>query len=179
MSWIQMLAATFTIVRWKQKCCLHHVHCASDSHIRSFLTTWRREVTVIHGFQKEIKTPVRPDSYWKSDLNLLLQTEGEVNGTLWTPSFIDSPTLFAFGEAGDAFKTYFSSHCKGSCICLTDCTGLMAASPPHVAKQAPSPSSTENAPFHSHSTSSLLTTAIKISPGNPMFLLVQEQNVVH
>lgn len=119
MSWIQMLAATFTIVRWKQKCCLHHVHCASDSHIRSFLTTWRREVTVIHGFQKEIKTPVRPDSYWKSDLNLLLQTEGEVNGTLWTPSFIDSPTLFAFGEAGDAFKTYFSSHCKGSCICLT------------------------------------------------------------
>lgn len=46
-----------------RKHCFHHVHCTSDSHISSFLTAWGREVTVIHGFQKEIKTPVRPDSY--------------------------------------------------------------------------------------------------------------------
>lgn len=171
-----MLAATFTNVRWKQKCCLHHVRCTSDSHISSFLTAWGREVTVFHGFQKEIKTPVRPDSYWKSDLNLLLQTEGEVNGTLWTPSFIDSPTLFAFGEASDAFKSSIFLHTvKGvAFVWLTTLAWWQHHHLMWLSKLLLSHSSTENAPFHSCSASSLLTSAIKISLENPMFLLVQE-----
>ena len=165
-------------MRWKQNHCLHHVYCASDSHFNPFLTTWGRKVTVTHGFHKELKPPVSPESYWESDLNLLLQMEGEVNGTLWTPSFIDSPTLFAFGEAGDAFKTYFSSHFKGSCICLAGCTGqchhLMWLS--MLLLLFPG---TENTPFQSCFTWSLLTSPIKTPPGNIMLLLVQEQAVVH
>lgn len=51
------------VVRWKQNRCLHQVHCASDSHINSFLITWGTEVTVTHGFQKEIKTFVSLDIY--------------------------------------------------------------------------------------------------------------------
>lgn len=168
-------------MRWKQNSVLHQVHCASDRHINSFLTTWGREVIVTHGFQKEIKTPVSPESYWESDLNLLLQTEGEVNGALWTPSFIDSPTLFTLGRLVMLLKPIFLHTVKGDAFVWL---AVLAWCSQHhqlmwLSMLLLPCLGTENAPFHSCFTWSLLTSPIKTPPRNPMLLLVLDQAIVH